>query len=275
MIKESPEQTHTVLSPYPDGKASQVSYAFIGAKEAVIFVHGYRGSPRTTWEQFPDLLNQTAEFRELDCFFWGYDSVYEHTEACADRLYDFLGHVLTSEASSGRPASIPAKDKLPYRRVLVVAHSMGAVISRRALLLGDEAGVPWTKKVRLVLYAPAHHGARLELVDSLLPGLLGRIWGFAQVLSPAINQLRPGSPYLSSLAEDVKEALATSPKPKHLIALRVVHARREIVLLLPEKRFCEDPRSEMIDGTHISICKPTAVNSPEMRELSEALKAWL
>lgn len=270
-----PAQSHTVLSTFPNGEASQVSYALRGATEAIVFVHGYRGSSLTTWTDFPHLINQITLLENLDCFFWGYDSVREHTESCADRFYKLLRALMTKPASARRPASIPGKNSSPYRRILVVAHSMGAVVSRRALLIADASGAPWTKQVRLMLYAPAHHGARLELVDGFLPGLLGTIWKFAQYRSPAINQLRPKSDYLKDFTNDVETALKASPKPRHLIALRVVHARQETVLHRPEKQFGDDPIAEFIDGTHKSICKPKAIQSPELHELTEAIKEWL
>lgn len=243
------QRAHTVLSPFPIGMASQASYALSGARDAIVFVHGYSGAAVKTWIEFPKLLTSGGELKNKDFIFWGYDSVHETTDSCADRFQDLLDALLSRPAGSWRPNAITARDSSPYRRIVVVAHSMGAVVARRALLLGDETSAPWTSRVRLVLYAPAHHGARLDLADSLLSNLFGTIWTSAQYRSPAINQLRPKSDYLDDLARDVSAALKKSPKPSHLIALRVIHARQERVLSHPEKRFGEDPLRKLIDGS--------------------------
>jgi triacylglycerol esterase/lipase EstA (alpha/beta hydrolase family) len=267
-------QTHTILSRFPIGEASEASYSLHGAEDAVVFVHGYSGAAVKTWIEFPDLLTSGGELEDKDFIFWGYDSVHEHTDSCADRLQSLLNALLTSPAASRRPGAIPRKGSSPYRRIVVVAHSMGAVVARRALLLGDETNASWTSRVRLVLYAPAHHGARLELADSFLSSLLGAIWTSAQYRSPAINQLRSSSTYLDDLIQDVSAALKKSPKPSHLVALRVIHARQERILSFPEKRFGEDPVRKLIDGTHTSVCKPKSAESAAMKELREALQAW-
>jgi hypothetical protein len=269
------EGTHTVLSPFPLGKSSQASYSLAGAREAVVFLHGYSGAPVKTWIAFPELLSGFQPFEGLDLIFCGYDSVAEHTESCADRFKTILEQLLVRPASPRRPASIPRHGTAPYERILIVAHSMGAVVARRALILADEDGLAWTAQVRLVLYAPAHHGARLELADSFLSGLLGKIWAIGRFHSPAIDQLRSGSTYLTELALDVERALSQVPKPSHLVALKVIHARRETVLVHPESRFGEDPRSRLIDGTHMTVCKPSSATSPAIEELREVVEIWL
>ncbi len=271
----SVEETHTLLSPFPLGKSSQASYSLAGAREAVVFLHGYSGASVKTWIAFPELLSGYEPFQGLDLIFCGYDSVAEHTESCSDRVKTILEELLSKPAGPRRPSSIPRYGTAPYERVLIVAHSMGAVVARRALILADEEGLAWTSQVRLVLYAPAHHGARLELADSFLSGLLGKIWAIGRYHSPAIDHLRPGSPYLTDLAFDVERALAQVPKPSHLVALKVIHARRETVLLHPEARLGDDPRSRLIDGTHMTVCKPSSATSPAIEELQAAVKIWL
>lgn len=269
------EQTHTVLCPFSLGRSSQASYSLGGARDAVIFIHGYSGSPVKTWIAFPELLSGFEPFTNLDLIFCGYDSVAEHTESCADRVKTILKELLTTSAAARRPSSIPRHGDAPYVRVLIVAHSMGAVVARRALILGDQDNQAWTRQVRMVFFAPAHHGARLDLADSFFSGLLGKIWEIGKFHSPAIDQLRPGSSYLKDLALDVRKALDQAPKPSHLVALKVIHARRETVLCFPEKRLGEDPPNRLIDGTHVTVCKPSSATSPAIEELQEVMKQWL
>src|SRR5713226_7104842 len=52
------------------------------------------------------------------------------------------------------------KAEFQYGSVVVVAHSLGAVVARQALLDLDEDRNPkWLNKISLVLFAPAHMGA--------------------------------------------------------------------------------------------------------------------
>jgi pimeloyl-ACP methyl ester carboxylesterase len=275
LLASQPRQTHTMLAPFPIGRNSQVSYSLNGASEAIVFLHGYSGDAVKTWMAFPDLTSGDAPFERFDLIFAGYDSIEEPTESCSDRMRELLQALLTQPASSRRPKSIPSSDNGPYSRVLVIAHSMGGVVVRRALLLADEEGFEWTAKVRMVLFAPAHYGARLlNYTDSIMSGLLGKIWAISQYHSPAIEELRPGSPYLADLRESLEKALTKTPKPQHLVALRVIHAHKEKILSFPGKRLAEDPQSIFIDGTHVSLCKPDSVSSRSMQELQAAIAEW-
>lgn len=269
-------QTHTFLTPFPIGKHSQASYSLSGASHAIVFLHGYSGDAVKTWTAFPELASGYAPFEQFDLIFVGYDSIEESTESCSDRMRELLHSLLTKPASSRRPKSIPSRDGSSYSRILVVAHSMGGVVVRRALLLADEKRLAWTSKVRMVLFAPAHYGARLlGFTDSFMAGLLGKIWTIGQYNSPAIDELRPGSGYLNDLKEDLTKALLEEPKPEHLVALRVIHARKEKILSFPGKRLAEDPQSIFVDGTHVSLCKPNSTASQPMQELSAAIAEWI
>lgn len=59
-----------------------------------------------------------------------------------------------------------------YSRIALIAHSMGALVCRRAILQNKNSG--WVKKSNLILFAPAHKGARPLL---LLHDLTNVNWG--------------------------------------------------------------------------------------------------
>lgn len=157
--------------------------------------------------------------------------------------------------------NLPAEAQRPrdfeYDEITVVAHSLGAVIVRRALLDATRLALPWAAKIKLVLYAPAHKGA--SVTDLALEAASGfgftRFFGsFARFESPLIDQLKPDSKDLAGLAIETEKALEQGGN-RHLVALRVVIA--EFEKIVRNETFCDDPPPETIpDTTHTSVCKP-------------------
>jgi len=268
-------QSHTLLVPIKIGEFSKAAYALSGADTAILFLHGYSGSSIGTWKQFDSLLFDFPPAQDADIFFIGYPSTTRATEANAYSFFEALDALFGSLAAARRPSSIPGDRDKPYRKIVVVAHSMGAVVARRALLLADEQNRFWTDRTALVLFAPAHLGARFHnYVDSTVASIYRLIWNFAQFRSPAINELRVGSPYLEQHQRDVAVALLRRPILRHLIAQRVIHGLDDIIVDQPGHVFCSDPPSIFIPGTHTSLCKPRSISSPALEQLRLFLEAW-
>jgi len=144
-----------------------------------------------------------------------------------------------------------------YTRVAIVAHSLGAVVSRRAILDGIECGATWPERSRLILFAPAHMGTRLLKDQSMLSGGLGGIvstilvaWKLSR---PAADDLKYGSPFLKKLWADTKRYLDEG-WAEPLRAKQVLFGEHEIVVDVG--RFCDDPIQQVWPNhTHVSICK--------------------
>jgi len=179
------------------------SYALLAdsadKETAVIFVHGFKGHPRTTWLQFQTLVDELQAsypaWASADLFFYGYDSFIDGINISAERFLRFVAAVfpvpsptLFNLRTDRLPASIRGSYKglvLPtperYRRLLLVGHSMGSVVIRAAVLMSLrrslksaadvgvslEAGVSLKYQLQslslpnaeLRLFAPAHFGA--------------------------------------------------------------------------------------------------------------------
>lgn len=155
------------------------------------------------------------------------------TSASASFLYELLKHlgtgVLPALGTLANAPGVRAHRSQPYERVVLVAHSLGAVVSRWALVRAYEDQQEWRSRTRLLLFAPAHTGSDLATaatsgVDGF-PGLTALLEG-VRASVPLVKELDPGSRVLADLAERVRK-MAQEPC---LRASRVVVAEREVVV---------------------------------------------
>ena len=227
-------------------------------RQAVIFVHGYGGNAIATWTEFHKLLPQSPGFEQYDLIFYGHNGLYATTNASAILFYQFLDQ-LFSHPPSIINASLPFLAARPanfeYERFVIVAHSLGAVICRWALLYAHEKGADWLNKTGMVFFAPAHMGAKVvQLVQEAAIGTFGILAAYWRFKSPLIDELKEGSALLQTLRERTVHAIQTGYSP-YLVAKQVVIAEKDrIVSNLP---FPFDPPALTLPGTsHCSVCKP-------------------
>lgn len=257
-------QTHLVARPLkglekPD-KDVQVLFAVQPDRKAVLFIHGFSGDAIKTWSDFHLLLPDCQRCQGHDLFFYGYDGLRAEMTASAALFRDFVDRLLgrTSEfVNENLPSAALRPTDFAYGEVLIVAHSLGAVIARRALLDATRMRLDWVTKIRLVLFAPAHKGA--NVADLALEAASGfrfvRLFGaLARFESPLIDQLKPDSPDLKKLLAETEQARAGGVNP-HLVARKVVIAEYEKIVR--NETFGDDPPPETIpDTTHTTVCKP-------------------
>jgi len=138
-----------------------------------------------------------------------------------------------------------------------VAHSLGAVVARKALLDAFKNTRSWLPTVHLVLFAPAHSGAgllalataSLSGVDALLATLQ-----FVSALS-VLRDLEENGKFLEMLSDQTKAAIA-KPGGDVLRARAIAIPPRDLVVN-PIDFITEDAGPEVIDGTtHMTVCKP-------------------
>lgn len=229
-------------------------------RKAVLFIHGFRGDAINTWSDFHELLPGCAKCSERDLFFYGYDGLRADMNASAAIFRAFLdrlfGETKTFLADNLPPSAQRAED-FGYDELVIVAHSLGAVISRRALLDATKNKSGWAAKTKLVLYAPAHIGAKVAdlALEAASSFSFLRWFGIgARFVSPLIDDLMPESRPLKKLLEDTKEATKGGANA-HLVASLVVIAEYEKIV--ENETFGDDPPPKTIpDTTHTSVCKP-------------------
>ncbi len=268
-------QTHYFSRDLPQrGRGTRAYWAIHPARKAIVFVHGFRGSAVGTWTQFPDLLPGQTACSGCDLVFYGYDSLYRRAYVNAAMLLAFLNDLMSHPAELIN-ATLPAEDARPSTfsidKLVLVAHSLGAVVARQALLDAERAGHAWRDRTHLVLFAPAHMGA------SVLPLIFSALGAFKLPIVPEALQF--GFPSLQDLAADSQtitdlrtetRRLLDKGAGKHLVARSVFLAEDDRVV--NPNRFCDDPPPSVIRGRgHINICKPDAQYQAPLKEVLRIL----
>jgi hypothetical protein len=262
---------HFDCDAVPIDRRSKVILTKHAPKSLVVFVHGFRGDALETWQPFDQMTISRKAFADSDILFFGYDAYYSNVLASASFLFDLLDQVTSSPAAlvgTERPALVAAR-AAGYERVILTAHSLGAVVSRWAILRAVEEQRAWCAKLRLLLFAPAHTGSDLAtMATSAVSGFswLSLFVEAAKAKVPLVKELEPTSRILTELAERVR----THDEPC-LRANRVVVAEHEIVVSnLP---FPGDPCPDALrDTDHVSVCKPSLGQDRAVTFLEELLR---
>jgi hypothetical protein len=153
-----------------------------------------------------------------------------------------------------------------------VAHSLGAIVGRFALLEAYRAGASWVKNTELVLFAPAHCGAKIGPLVCEALSIFKIFKPIHAVIShkyQVLRDLEPDSPALKQLANESKKAWDSGNAP-FVKARKVLVTRTDRVV--DNLRFCEDPAPEEIsNASHMSICKPDSPAHQAYQHLSSVL----
>lgn len=251
--------SHSAAIPLHWGRESVGYFSKQPATRLLVFVHGFGGGASSTWAGAETALVADPKANATDIVFYGYRSLRTQPEISAAILLEFL-----DEAASGSPEWNAVGTKAlghaitrSYVDILIVAHSLGAPVSRRAVLDAIIKELPWTSNIRLLLFAPAHMGAYLSRLQKELPGsvgvLIGSIVTFAKVGVLALDGLEPDSPFLRQLLDDSRRALDNGWK-NQVRAEQVIFGDSERVVMT--QRFLVDPPHQPWVGYgHCGICR--------------------
>lgn len=234
------------------GKNTVGYFTTLNPENLIIFVHGFNGSALDTWNDFPALIKETDKYENSDIIFYGYDSLKGQLNNNALRFYNFLK--LIAEGNTNKIGFSRNSNKT-YQKIMIVAHSLGSLIARRALLNANAENKSWLSSIQMILFAPAHRGARIQnLLAESLPAIGKFFAGIGFLTIPVLDDLRPGSQTINNLIQETEHLLLNN-KGNFAIAYKVIWANNEIVV--HNERFCQDPIAVLIDNkTHTKVCKP-------------------
>jgi hypothetical protein len=197
---------------------------------------------------------------DYDLIFYEYDSLGQQLGDMAFPLMGFLRTLCTDASRIVNRGLSPAEHRPPafaYKQLLIVGHSLGAVVIRRALLNAHGNKEAWVSQSRFILFAPADCGAfSAPLVSEALSGVpVGSIGAAAlKQTFPVLVALEPGSDDLEHLLDDTIKA-TSGGSAAYLRAERVLFAEHENVT--KKQKFLLDEWADAIAGTtHTSVCKP-------------------
>jgi pimeloyl-ACP methyl ester carboxylesterase len=258
--------------PLNDGRYAILSCGAEPAR-AVVFVHGWGGSPVSTWYRFQEVVDhlQSADalawWSVADLFFYRYESrrfsIAEHAEAFL-RFLDQVFPVPSLLASVGESQLMLRK----YNELYLVGHSLGGVVIRESILdraakatvtVREIEGSTALLDARLRLFAPAMHGVKPSGWFGLAYHLLREIrevepWFKAAMESQTIvRQLMSDSDKIARLRARTEELARTTRHPA-LIAT-VVYGEDEHIVER-DKYELDDIEVPVPGRDHRSICKP-------------------
>ena len=248
---------HTIPFDLNAGNKSQGFFAYEDPDTLVIFVHGFKGSAIGTWNDFPEAIVNNAAFSKSDFIFYGYSTLKASTTFHSSEFEEFLEKSIKPRKNNIFSDSQGLNER-EYSKVILVAHSLGALIVRQALVTACKKNHDWVDKISLLLFAPAHTGARVQsLVREILTGMIGIIPSLTKYRYPVYEDLETGSIFLTNLIEETKRLLPDK-KFQCNIAKKVICGERDRVV--SQVKFCDDPDPERVyHKGHINICKPNEV----------------
>ena len=236
------------------GKNSSAFLTLDNPTNLVIFVHGFNGNATGTWDEFPSIIRNNNDFVNSDVIFYGYESLKGQANNNAVKFYNFLKSVTENSPNKLGFTRENIDKEFTYERIIIVAHSLGAIIIRRALLYAKSENKNWLDKCRMVLFAPAHRGARVQKIVASFPVIGQIIAGLGLFVKPILDDLRPDSQTILNLIADSQNHLNQN-QGGFTIAHSVVWANNEIIV--HNDTFCDDPVASIIDHkSHTYGCKP-------------------
>ncbi|MGH9744631.1 MAG: esterase/lipase family protein [Candidatus Acidiferrales bacterium] len=269
----------------------------VSPETAVIFVHGFAGDSSSTWSQFQSLIDvYSSEFewwQGYDTFFYKYPSISQPVAVNAD---DFLAFSRTVFPYPAIPIVTGVRGgplKSPYRNLVLVGHSEGAVVIRRALVEAYKimrettAQMPFPDDLdaieafysvhplfaaTTILFGPAYLGfSGAGWIQVLLhfPKISG-IFQSLLSLSVAYVELQKESPVLRQLKDDTEDIVATYPYLEAFKAFSIFGKKDRIVYI---GEYMRDHAIKLVDDhNHISVCKPTNRYKDPLRDVRYATK---
>jgi pimeloyl-ACP methyl ester carboxylesterase len=256
---------------------------------AVVFVHGFAGSPTGTWSDFHGLTREYARdypwWKEATLFFYSYESTRKPIHFNATRLRMFLDAILIPAVEKVDNARLAKRKRAVqgernYSKLLLVGHSEGAVLIRRMILNKMEALekkgreknfdgadlVKWIDKhaardlileSHVLLFAPACAGTNFS-------GALGFAHGVSRFFSAIAssylvrNELLKGSPILAGLQSGTESVFRAHPKIRALPAKILFGTEDQVVYT--DKYACDEIVEPYAEGhDHFSVCKPSYI----------------
>ncbi|MDE1672663.1 esterase/lipase family protein [Nocardia gipuzkoensis] len=234
-------------------------------RRLVVFVHGFNGKAVTTWNSFPESGVYRRWWMESDMLFIGYPSTKDTVTGVSHRLRNTLARFFPipyPDAMVVDGISVRSDTESPYEELVLVGHSLGGLIIRRALC---DAAIAWDMEGRsgprpalldaqIRLFSPASAGFQAAGVLGALRAMT--IWQVVEVFlrrSPAYSELQPGS--TSLLETRARTERLAGQSGFDALRAHIVWASPDEVVV--SERYSTDHVDDAWDGTtHSSVCKP-------------------
>lgn len=202
------------------------------ATSAILFVHGFSGEAAKSFGQIPDFLSKDEKLEGWDMFPLGYShnmspEMGKNIWASKNDLKINIDYLKTSmKYKYGK-----------YKRIAIVAHSLGGLVVQRAILDMDKS--LRDKISHVLLFGTPNNG--------LLKSSKQKSW------SKLLKDLSSNSPFIKTLRQDWSYMF----KNKYPFTLKIIAATKdEFVSISSNFKPFEAEHCVTVAGTHFSMVQP-------------------
>lgn len=209
-------------------------------KHLLLFLHGWMGDSKNTWERFPELIKQDSQFTSFDILSLPYPTYMFRRSLDLPALVSWLVDNLQRAASLDK-----------YESIAIIAHSMGGLVARELYLQSKLANENVPIKLIIAIGTP-HSGTDVATLASSL--------GIGATL---IQDLAPGSKFLSTLkthwnmVKDRPETHGISSPQDEIVNEDSAHALCDRFFSYPQWSHKEMVKPDSIQDERYS--KPTSI----------------
>ncbi len=219
-------------------KASLIEIKKSDNGAAIVFVHGFNGDPIETWGCFPQFLENDPAFGGWDIYSHGYNTSIlpdiNEIWSANPSIQLLADHFRTTV--TGRLAS-------KYSQVAIVAHSMGGLVTQRAVLDMVAQGQDVNLIHSVTLFGTPSGGMDKARI--------------AKQLNNQVADMRSDSDFIKQLRSDWTDAFPDGP-PFGFLA--VAGDLDQFVTPRSSQGPFEDKYKKAVSGNHIDMVKPTPEN---------------
>jgi pimeloyl-ACP methyl ester carboxylesterase len=208
--------------------------------QLILFVHGWRGDPEETWQRFPQLVAGDARFSDsADVLAINYPTYIARRNLTIAEVADWIN-------KEGAAENLWSK----YKKIAIVAHSMGGLVARDLALL--RRGLTPSVTV-LVEIATPHQGADPYRVESALG--LATFFSWLRITAAYTEEVRPRSPTLIARHTFWQAWSLKDGRPP----TRCFTSPQDDIVSQDSARFPCDDWTSYPQGSHTDLVKPESV----------------
>lgn len=210
----------------------------------ILFLHGWRGDAQETWKLYPHLVCGDRDFADVDVLSISYPT------------YIVQGNLTMEQLGSWLADKLVANSIVRYRRVVVIAHSIGGLVARRLVLerRPELKNIVFLLEIATPHTGPANYAQILKQI-----GVKG---------GKLVEELKEGSTFLSKLKTDWQDF----PSKPHTYCIG--SPQDWLVTIASAHDSCTEPHF-MPTYDHRDIVKPENIDEDRYRIPMYAVREFL
>jgi pimeloyl-ACP methyl ester carboxylesterase len=261
--------THTRLD-LAHGLAKVAYFSNSTPRRLIVFLHGFNGGI-DSWRDFQEIEEDDSWWTSSDLVFFEYDSLKLGVQGVADSFRRHIRDFFPFPSKEGTILDgFQVRDDVStaYEELILVGHSLGGLVLRRALADELQASLDATStdasasailRAKLRLFSPASEGFRPSAALGMIKA--SALWPVARMFlarSPSYADLQPESPIIVNTRKRTEKFVLVDRTPgSDSLRANILWASPDEIVIT--ERYDSDYTQESAAGqNHSSVCKPTA-----------------